>query len=174
MKRVVWQNKSNSQLCVTIPKGCGIKEGEIVNVEKETVKRIVYSTIVGELFHYGHLQLLEKANALGDFHICGVLTDSATLEYRKKPVTNFEERKSIISNLRCVDVIMPQNKLDPTENLKKILEQFKNSQITLVHGSNWKKIPGEEYTKKIGGKVVRLPYYSKLSDNLIEKEIKNR
>jgi len=168
MKRVVWANKSNGQLCVTVPKNSGIKAGDIVNLEKEKIKTIVYSTIVGDLFHYGHLQHLEKANFLGDVHICGVLTDDAASSYRKKPTTNFEERKAIISNLRCVDMVIPQTTLDSTENLKKIKEQFSGANIILVHGDNWKKIPGEDYIKKIHGKVIKIPYYNRIPDKLVE------
>ena len=102
MKKVVWENKSNKQLCVTIPKNSGMKTGDIVSIEKEKIKTIVYSMIVADLFHYGHLQFLEAANKLGNFHICGVLTDNATMQYREKPIASFEERKAIISNLRCV------------------------------------------------------------------------
>ena len=174
MKRVVWENKSNNQLCVTIPKGSGIKRGDIVDIEKEKVKKIVYSFVVADLFHYGHLKVLEKANELGDYHICGVITDKAVLEYKEKLLTNFEERKAIISNLRCVDMVIPQTSKDPTENLKKIHEQFKQSKLILIHGSNWKKIPGEEFVKRIGGEVIKPPYYSKLSDNKITNKIKER
>jgi len=174
MKRVVWENKSNKQLCVTIPKEAGVKAGDIINVEKEKINKIVYTFVVADLFHYGHLQLLEKANKLGDLHICGILTDKAVSEYKPKPIASFEERRAIISSLRCVDMVMTQNSKDPTENLKKIHEQFKDSTIILVHASNWKKIPGEEYIKKINGKVIRPSYYSKLSDNKIIQEIKER
>jgi len=174
MKKIVWENKANSQLCVTIPKNSGIKAGDIINIEKEKINKIVYSFVVADLFHYGHLRVLEKANELGDLHICGVLTDDAASRYRPKPIANFEERKSIISGLRCVDMIMTQNSKDPTENLKKIHEQFKDATLILVHASNWEKIPGEEFIKKIKGKVIKLPYYSKLSDNKIAKEIKER
>ena len=106
------------------------------------------------------------------WHICGVLTDKAVLQYKNKPVANFEERKAIISNLRCVDMVMSQTSKDPTKNLEKIHKQFKNSKIILVHASNWKKIPGEEFIKKIKGKVIKPDYYSKLSDNKILKKLK--
>lgn len=174
MKKIVWENKSNKQLCITIPKGAGIKAGEVVNIEKEKIKVIVYSTMVGDLFHYGHLQHLEKANQLGDFHICGVLTDGATSEYREKPLANFEERKAIISNLRCVDMVVPQTTLDPTENLKRIQEQFSGAEIILVHGDNWNKIPGSDYVKKIGGKVIKLPYYKRLSEDKLNLNTTNK
>jgi len=171
MKKVVWANKSNNQLCVTIPKGSGIKAGDIVDIEKEKVKIIVYSFVVADLFHYGHLQILEKANELGNYHICGVLTDKAVLEYKNKPSASFEERKAIISNLRCVDMVMSQTSKDTTENLKKIHEQFSQSKIILVHGTNWDKIPGEEYIKKIKGEVKTIPYYARLSDEKIKQAI---
>lgn len=171
MKKVVWANKSNNQLCITIPKGSGIKAGDIVNIEKEKVKTIVYSFVVADLFHYGHLQILEKANELGNYHICGVLTDKAVLEYKNKTSASFEERKAIISNLRCVDMVMSQTSKDTTENLKKIHEQFSQSKIILVHGTNWDKIPGEEYIKKIKGEVKTIPYYARLSDEKIKQAI---
>src|SRR3989344_6043402 len=128
MKKIVWANKSNGQLCVTIPKGSGVKKGDIVTVEKEKIKKIVYTSVTGYMFHYGHLRLLQKANELGDFHICGVVTDEVIESYRgSKPIASLKERKTIISNLRCVDMIMVQNDLDPKENLKKIHEQFPNT-----------------------------------------------
>lgn len=169
MKKIVWENKSNKQLCVTIPKNSGIKAEDVVNIEKEKIKTIVYSMIVADLFHYGHLQFLDAANKLGDFHICGILTNNAVMEYRKKPFASFEERKAIISNLRCVDMVVPQKTMDATENLKKINEQFKDCMIILTHGDNWEKIPGEKFIKKIKGKVIKLPYYSRLSEEKMKQ-----
>lgn len=171
MKKIVWANKSNGQLCITIPKNSGIKEGDIVVVEKEKLKTIVYTAVTADLFHYGHLQLLEKANQLGDFHICGVLTDEAIKSYREAPVASLKERKSIISNLRCVDMVMVQENLNPEENLEKLHQQFPNANITLVFGSNWKKVPGADYIKRIGGKIVQPSYYEKLSSGKIAKKI---
>lgn len=171
MKRIVWINKSNGQLCVTIPKDSGIKEGDIVSIEKEKIRRIAYTTVTGDLFHYGHLRLLQNANELGDFHICGVLTDEAIKAYKEGPVAGLRERKSIFSELRCVDMVMAQNSLDPTENLKQIHEQFPNAKIILVFGSNWKEVPGASYIKKIGGKIFQPPYYEKLSANNVIKAI---
>jgi cytidyltransferase-like protein len=173
MKKIVWGNKSNGQLCVTIPKNSGIKEGDIVNIEKEKVKTIVYSYVTADLFHYGHLRLLQNANNHGDFHICGVLTNDAIQSYKKKPIADFKERKAIISSLQCVDMVVKQDHKDPTKNLKNIHNQFKNAQIILIHGSNWKEIPGSEYIKKINGKIISPDFYDKLStENVIKKIFK--
>jgi len=127
--------------------------------------------VVGDLFHYGHLNLLQTANKLGDFHICGVLTDKAVESYKGRPITIFDERKAIISGLRCVDMVMPQSSKDPTENLKRIHEDFKNARIILVHGSDWKDVPGKSFVEKIGGKLVQPPYYERLCTTKIINEI---
>jgi cytidyltransferase-like protein len=170
MKKAVWSNKSNGQLCVTVPQGSGIKEGDIVTVEKEKIQRIVYSSVTADMFHYGHLRLLERANELGDFHVCGVLTDEAIKSYKKGPIAGLRDRKAIVSSLRCVDMVMVQDALDPTENLKKLHEQFQNARLILVIGSNWRKVPGKKYIKKINGDVIQPPFYEKLSTkNVINK-----
>lgn len=170
MKKIVWINKSNGQLCVTMPKNSGISEGDIVSVEKQKIKRVVYSSTTADLFHYGQLRILQKANELGDFHICGVLTDEAIKTYKNGPIAGFKERQAIVSGLRCVDMVMTQNNFDPTSELKKIKEQFENAKIILVCGSNWKKVPGADYIKKINGEVIHLPFYDKLSTkNILNK-----
>tara|TARA_Y100000310_G_C20499134_1_gene723045 strand:+ start:387 stop:935 length:549 start_codon:yes stop_codon:yes gene_type:complete len=172
MKRVVWENKSNGQLCATIPKNLGVKTGDIVNIEKEKVKTIVYSSTTGDLFNYGQLKLLEEADKLGDFHICGVLSDEAVKSYKKSPIANLKERMAIVSGLRCVDMVIPQNDLNPTENLKEIHRRFKGSKIILVYGSNWKKIPGgEKFIQKIGGEIIQPISYEKLSPEKVNKRI---
>lgn len=172
MKRTVWENKSNGQLCITIPKESGINAGDIVNIEKEKMRKIVYSSTTGDLFNYGQLKLLENANKLGDFHICGVLTNEAIKSYKEEPVANLKERTTVVSSLRCVDMVIPQNSFNPTENLKKIHSQFPNSEIILVYGSNWKKIPGgENFIKKINGKIIKPDFYEKLSPEKVTRKI---
>lgn len=163
MKKAVWENKSNKQLCVTIPKNSGINAGDIVNIEKEKIKIIVYTSVVGDPFHYGHLQFLQAANKLGDFHICGVLTDNAAKNYRGGTVSNFKERSAMVMANRCIDMIIPQGDINPGDNLKKIHQQFPGTKIVLTHGDNWEKIMGENEVKKLGGEVIKLPYYKKLS-----------
>ena len=47
-----------------------------------SIKTVVYSVTVGDLFHYGHLSALKFASSLGDFYICGVLTNEATKTFK--------------------------------------------------------------------------------------------
>ncbi len=171
MKRIVWANKSNGQLCVTVPKESGIQEGDWVNLEKSKIKTIVYSSTTGDLFNYGQLQLLQKANSLGDFHACGVLTDEAITSYRMPAVAGLKERLAVVSSLNCVDMVLTQNHLDPTENLHYLHQTFPHAKIILVYGSNWKKIPGKPFISKIGGTIKTFPYYEKLSNSKIIRRV---
>lgn len=175
MKKVVWKNKSNKQLCVTIPAGSDINEGDLVEIKKSRIRKITYSGVVLDLFHYGHLHSLQFAKSISDYNICGVLTDKAVEEYRARPIANLNERKAITSSLNCVDSVMIQHSRDPTENLKKIHEEFPDAEIILVHGSDLRYVHGSEYIKKIGGKVVQHPYYERLSTyKIISKIVENK
>src|SRR3989344_3769534 len=171
MKRVVWKNKSNKQLCVTIPSTIGLKEGDLVEVAKSQIQKIAYSGVVGDLFHYGHLHSIQFAKSIADLNVVGVLTDQAVAEYRAKPISNLQERKAILSSLNCIDRAMVQHSRDPTENLKRIHEEFPSAEILLVHGSDLKYVHGQEYIKKIQGQVVQHPYYERLSTVKIMNQI---
>ena len=175
MKKIVWKNKSNGQLCITIPINCGINEGDVVELNKSRIKRISYSAVVADLFHYGHLHSIQFAKSISDYNICGVLTDEAVEKIKTRPIANLQERKAIISSLNCVDKVIVQQSKDPTENLKKIHEEFPDAKITLVHGSDWKYVHGSDYIKKIGGRIVQHPYYERLSNfKIINKIIENK
>ena len=171
MDRIVWKNKSNGQLCVTIPKNSGVNEGDIISLQKKTVKRLVYSVATGDLFHYGHLRLLENAGKLGELHVCGVLTNEAIMDYKSEPVADFNERKAIISSLRCVDMVVTQTNIDPTKNLELLHKQFPSAKITLVFGSNWEDVPGASFVESIGGEVHQPPFYDKLASNRVLEKV---
>jgi glutamine kinase len=171
MKRIVWKNKSNSQLCVTIPSKSGIDEGDIIDLSKSSIKKISYIGVVGDLFHYGHLNSIQFAKSISDLNIMGILTDKAVEEYRTKPISNLKERKAVISSLNCVDRVMVQHSRDPTENLKRIHEEFPDAEIILVHGSDLNYVHGSEYVKSINGSIVQHPYYDRLSNYKIINQL---
>ena len=135
------------------------------------MQTVVYSFVVADLLHYGHLQLLQTAKQLGDLHICGVLTDDAAATYRARPITNFDERVAIISSIRVVDRVMSQDERDPTANLRRIHAEFPDAQLVLVHGNDWKELPGRSFVESIGGRVVQPEYYRRLSDTQIRRQL---
>lgn len=164
MNQKIWQNKSNGQLCITIPKKSGLKDGDVVSISRINVKKVVYCPFVGENFHFGHIKFLNESANHADILVCGVLTDKAVKEYRSNLSSNFTERYTVLSSLRMVDMVLTQQSMDPSENLIFLKDSFPNSEIILSYGTNWKEIPGINTLKNINGKLIQPECYFKLSN----------
>lgn len=71
---------------------------------KKTV--ITYGTF--DLFHVGHLRLLERLSQLGDSLVVAVSTDDFNAEKGKRTIIGFEDRAAIVGGLRCVDLVIAE------------------------------------------------------------------
>ena len=134
-------------------------------------KEIVgYTTVVFDLFHVGHLRLLNRAKSRCDRLIVGVSTDELVLEYkRKKPVISFEERAEIVSALKCVDEVVPQKHRDKVAAYHEI-----KFDIMFV-GSDWK---GSDLFNEVeselaghGVDVVYFEYTSNVSSTSLQSTL---
>jgi glycerol-3-phosphate cytidylyltransferase len=86
-----------------------------------------------DLFHVGHVAILERARALGDHLTVGVSTDA--LNQRKKgknPVFSQQDRLRIVSSLRAVDAVFLEESLE----LKESYVREHNADV-LVMGDDW-------------------------------------
>jgi cytidyltransferase-like protein len=63
----------------------------------------VYVDMVGDLFHYGHVEMLRRARDLGDELLVGVTGDDTVEGYKRRPVLSLAERVRVISACRYVD-----------------------------------------------------------------------
>ena len=133
-------------------------------------KTVVYTYVVGDLLHIGHLKCLQQAKALGDYLIVGVLTDEATVAYKRCPIIPFRERIEMVANLKCVDEVIQQNSLDPTENIMRIKPDI----VTHSHKEK-EKFPGanvEALMNELKGKAIHTHYYQGTSTTKIIKKIR--
>ena len=130
-------------------------------------KKISYSFVIADLFHYGHLRVLEKAKNMSDYHICGVLSDKVCSEWQGKNLCSLEERIEVIKSCKYVDKVMTQDSINPENNLKKILNKYKNCTITVFHGDDWSILPGQTFMDKHNIKTKLISHYKKLSRELI-------
>ena len=122
-----------------------------------------------DLFHIGHLNILERSAALGDELIVGVSTDELIERYKGcPPVIPFEERLRIVSSLKCVTKVVKQVKL--TE-----VAQLQREQIDIVTiGDDWvgKYLEGLDWMHHQPGKeVIYFPYTPGISTTSIKKKI---
>ena len=86
----------------------------------ERKKIRVFTSGSFDLFHIGHLNILERSAALGDELIVGVSTDELIQHYKgMPPIIPFEQRFRIISSLKCVTKAVKQVKLTEVAQLQR-------------------------------------------------------
>lgn len=79
---------------------------------KKTI--ITYGTF--DMFHIGHLKLLQRLKALGDKLIVAVSTDEFNQAKGKKVMIPYEQRAEIVANIKCVDKVIPEESWDQKIN----------------------------------------------------------
>ena len=73
------------------------------------MKRVLtYGTF--DTLHFGHIRLLQRARALGDYLIVGLSTDEFNALKKKKSFHSWEERKAHLEALRYVDLVIPEER----------------------------------------------------------------
>lgn len=95
------------------------------------MKRILtYGTF--DLLHYGHIRLLQRAKALGDYLIVALSTDDFNEIKGKKAYHNYETRKKMLEAIRYVDLVIPE------ENWEQKINDVKEYHADIVvMGSDW-------------------------------------
>ena len=93
---------------------------------------ITYGTF--DLLHYGHINLLRRAKALGDYLIVALSTDEFNLKMKNK-VTYFtyEQRKQLLEAIRYVDLVIPEESWQ-----QKRTDVIEYKIDTFVIGDDWK------------------------------------
>lgn len=121
------------------------------------------------MFHVGHLNILERSKALGDYLIVGVSTDELIQDYKgMPPVIPYEERFRIVSAIGCVDKAVKQTILTEIRQL----QEFDVDIVTI--GDDWKNryLEGLDWMMKQPGKqVVYFEYTPGVSTTGIKRNI---
>ncbi len=133
--------------------------------------KIGYTQGVYDMFHIGHLNLLNQAKEQCELLIVGVNADTLVEEYKKKvPVINEQDRRAIVSNIKAVDQCIIVDTLDKA----KIWEKYHFDAIFI--GDDWKGNERwnktEQQLKPLGADVVYLHYTTGISSTLLH-DVKN-
>ena len=125
-------------------------------------KIITYGTF--DLLHYGHINLLRRAKALGDDLIVALSTDEFNWNSKqKKCYFTYEQRKQLLESIRYVDLVIPET---CWEQKISDIKEFKVD--TFVIGDDWK---GKFDFLKDYCEVVYLPRTPEISTTQIKKEL---
>ena len=124
---------------------------------------ITYGTF--DMFHIGHLKLLQRAKELGDRLIVAVSTDEFNEKKGKKTLISFEQRTEIVANIKCVDKVVAE------ESWEQKIEDIQKYHIdTFAMGDDWK---GKFDHLSRYCDVVYLPRTEKISSTQLKKSLIN-
>ena len=136
--------------------------------------KIGYTCGVFDVFHVGHLNLLERCKEYCDKLYVGVCDDRyVKIKKNKEPVYSENDRVRIINALKCVDGAFLVT-IEETDDKTKVFDICRFD--VLFSGDDWKgseryKRTEEEF-KKIGIDIVYLPYTQGISASQIREQIK--
>ena len=129
-------------------------------------KVITYGTF--DLLHYGHINLLRRAKALGDYLIVALSTDEFNWnEKGKKCYFSYEQRKALVEAVRYVDLVIPET--DWGQKRRDIHEYHVD---TFVIGDDW--MGKFDFLKEEGAEVIYLSRTPEISTTQIKKDMKEK
>ena len=91
---------------------------------------ITYGTF--DMLHYGHINLLRRARALGDYLIVALSSDSFNAIKNKQSFFHYEHRRQMLEAIRYVDLIIPENDWE-----QKREDIIKHNVNIFVMGNDW-------------------------------------
>jgi glycerol-3-phosphate cytidylyltransferase len=127
---------------------------------------IGYTTGVFDLFHIGHLNILEKSKSMCDYLIVGCTSDELVQHRKhKQPIIPINERISIVESIKYVDQVVEQNSMD------KFAAYEKYKFDIMFVGDDWKgTVKWQELEDKftcLGVKIVYFPYTTSTSSTKV-------
>ncbi len=134
--------------------------------------KIVFTNGCFDILHRGHVDLLERAKALGTRLIVGINSDESVRKMKGegRPFIDQESRKAILLALRSVDEVEIFDELTPD----RLIGQIKPN--VLVKGGDWapSEIIGADFVTRNGGEVHSLPLIEGFSSSKIVESIKDQ
>jgi phosphoenolpyruvate phosphomutase len=118
----------------------------------------IYLGMRGDIIHPGIVNIIKEGAERGKLTV-GLLTDSAIASHKRLPFLTYEQRKSVIENIKGVFRVVPQEEWSYVPNLRR----YKPDAI--IHGDDWKSGLLQKERDDVfavmgewGGEVIEIPY----------------
>lgn len=132
--------------------------------------KIVFTNGCFDLLHVGHVSLLQRARALGDFLVVAVNSDAsvAALKGQGRPINTARDRCEILAALGCVDAVVEFSEKTPLSLIEAVKPHV------LVKGGDYRHedIVGADFVERNGGKTVMLDLVADRSTTLAVDKIR--
>lgn len=140
-------------------------ENSILKSKRDGGMRRVITYGTFDLLHYGHINLLRRAKALGDYLVVVLSSDEFNWNMKqKKCYFTYEQRKELLMATRYVDLVIPE---ESWEQKRSDVHEYHID--TFVMGDDWR---GKfDFLKEEGVEVVYLPRTPEISTTQIKKDL---
>jgi len=130
---------------------------------------IGYTDMVADLFHFGHVEFLEKCKKYCDYLIVGICSDDFCKNYKRLPIMNEHERLKSVSKCHLVDKVL----LDiPIPITQAFIKEHSIEIVFHAHSEEETKIYNPYYLEAIKlNKFLRLDYNSEISTTTLINRI---
>lgn len=130
------------------------------------MKRVLtYGTF--DLLHHGHIRILSRAKAMGDYLVVAISTDEFNAGKGKESFHDYQTRKEIVEAIRYVDLVIPE------ENWEQKLDDVKRYEIdVVVMGDDWADSDRFDYLRE-HCELVFLPRTDGISTTEIKENLGN-
>ena len=126
-------------------------------------EKIVLTYGTFDMFHIGHLNLLNRLKRLGDKLIVAVSTDEFNSIKGKKTLIPFEQRALIVQNIKCVDMVISE------KNWEQKIDDIKKYNVDIFAiGDDWQ---GKFDFLKNHCEVIYLRRTQNISTTELKKEL---
>ena len=134
------------------------------------MNKIVFTNGCFDIIHSGHIELLEKAKALGSKLVVGINSDESvrSIKGRDRPIVSQTDRAAVLIGLESVDQVLIFEEQTPENLIREVKPDV------LVKGGDWNEseIVGADFVKASGGEVVSIPLKEGFSSTGIIDRIK--
>jgi phosphoenolpyruvate phosphomutase len=134
--------------------------------------KTIYLGLRGDIIHPGIINIIREGAKRGSV-LVGLLTDSAIAAHKRLPFLTWEQRRSVVENIKGVDRMVPQEEWSYIPNLRK----YKPDAI--IHGDDWKsgilqKEREDVYAvmKELGGEVIEIPYTQGVNSSALNEAMR--
>ena len=144
---------------------------QILDNERSSGKKIVFTNGCFDILHAGHLSYLEQARSLGDILVVGVNSDLSISRIKgiSRPIVDEQNRLRMLAGLACIDYVTWFSEDTPLELITRMKPHV------LVKGADYQDqvIVGAKEVERLDGEVRCLPLVEGLSTSKIVEKIRS-
>lgn len=113
---------------------------------------LVFTNGCFDIIHSEHIRLLKYARSLGDRLVVGINSDDSVQRIKgpNRPIQSVITRTVILEELRCIDQVCIFSDKTP----ERLIKFIKPDILVKGPGEKGKDIPGAEFVKSYGGRVI--------------------